>query len=131
MAEKNSDFGAFLAGVIVGGLTGAAIALLMAPQSGEEVRGTIREKSIELRDRASETVEEARQRAEKAIEEAQSQAESAIEEMRKRMEELTEVAKERTAELQKRVKSTEDTAAPEEIEVEKAAPDAPAEASAA
>ncbi len=126
MAEKNNDFGAFLAGVIVGGLTGAAIALLMAPQSGEEVRGTIREKSIELRDRASETVEEARRRAEKAIEEAQKQAETAIDEMRKRVEELSEVAKERTAELQKRAKSEEQAEAGE-IEVDTGS-EAPAEA---
>jgi len=123
MAENN-DFGAFIAGVIVGGLTGAAIALLMAPQSGEEVRGAIREKSIELRDRASETVEEARLRAEKAIEEAQAQAETAIEEMRKRVEELTETVKERTAELPARIKSEE--AAPQEIEVESGSAEAAA-----
>lgn len=116
--SDNNDFGAFLAGVIVGGLTGAAAALLMAPKSGEEVRGTIREKSIELRERAQETVEEARQRAEKAIEETQSQAESAIEEMRKRVEELAEVARERSAELQKRVTPSDEEPQPTEIEVE-------------
>ncbi len=116
--SDNNDFGAFLAGVIVGGLTGAAVALLMAPKSGEEVRGTIREKSIELRERAQETVEEARQRAEKAIEETQAQAESAIEEMRKRVEEITELARERSAELQKSGKPADEDAPPTEIEVE-------------
>ncbi|GAB4527759.1 MAG: YtxH domain-containing protein [Anaerolineales bacterium] len=115
--SENNDFGAFIAGVIVGGLTGAAIALLMAPQSGKEVRGAIREKSIELRDRANETVEQARARAEKAIEETQSQAETAIEEMRKRVEELSETVRERSADLQKRITPAAESA-PAEIQMD-------------
>jgi gas vesicle protein len=63
MSDHDNDLGAFLSGVIIGGLVGAAAALLLAPQSGEETRGFIRDKSIELRDRASETAEEARLRA--------------------------------------------------------------------
>ena len=47
--------GSFLAGFVIGGLIGAGVALLMAPQSGEETRALIADKSIELRDRASET----------------------------------------------------------------------------
>ena len=74
MSEKN-DFGAFLIGFIVGGLTGAAVSLLFAPQTGEETRTLIHDKAIELRDRASETVEEARLRAEEAIEEAKVKTE--------------------------------------------------------
>lgn len=54
MSDK-SDFGSFLVGFIVGGLTGAAVALLMAPQSGEETRTVIKEKAIELKDKAEET----------------------------------------------------------------------------
>ena len=38
MSQQDSDFGAFLAGFFVGGLIGAAVALLIAPQSGEETR---------------------------------------------------------------------------------------------
>jgi len=63
MSEKN-DFGAFLIGFIVGGLTGAAVSLLFAPQTGEETRILIKDKAIELRDRAAETVEETRHKAE-------------------------------------------------------------------
>jgi len=74
MSEKN-DFGAFLIGFIVGGLTGAAVSLLFAPQTGEETRTMIHDRAIELRDRASETVEEARLRAEEAIEEAKKKTE--------------------------------------------------------
>ena len=42
--SDSKDFGAFLIGFIVGGLTGAAVALLFAPQSGEETRELIHEK---------------------------------------------------------------------------------------
>lgn len=54
----------FLAGVLVGALVGAAAALLFAPQSGEETRTLIREKSLELKDQATTLSEEARKRAE-------------------------------------------------------------------
>ena len=41
-------------GMLIGGLAGAAAALLMAPQSGKDTRRQIQEKSIELRDRTTE-----------------------------------------------------------------------------
>ena len=34
----DSGFGSFLAGLVIGGLIGAAIGLLLAPESGEEMR---------------------------------------------------------------------------------------------
>ena len=64
MSDNNGDLGSFLAGFVIGGLIGAGVALLMAPQSGEETRQIIKDKSIELRDRAIETAEEAQKRAE-------------------------------------------------------------------
>ena len=46
--------GGFVAGFILGGLVGAALAVLFAPQSGEETVSMIREKGIELKDRLGE-----------------------------------------------------------------------------
>jgi gas vesicle protein len=60
MAEQNQNAGStgyFFAGVLVGGLAGAAVSLLMAPQSGKETRNLIQQKGIELRDQATEGVE--------------------------------------------------------------------------
>jgi gas vesicle protein len=74
MSDSN-DFGAFLIGFIVGGLTGAAVSLLFAPQTGEQTRELIHDKAIELRDRASETVEEARLHAEEALVDAKHKTE--------------------------------------------------------
>jgi gas vesicle protein len=102
MSDRDSDFGSFLVGFVVGGLVGASVALLLAPQSGEETRTLIREKSIELKDKAVETAEEARARAEKAMEDARTRAESAYAEARARAEELSTLTKERAVELQKR-----------------------------
>jgi gas vesicle protein len=63
MADNSGDLGSFLAGFVIGGLIGAGVALLMAPQSGEETRALIADKGIELRDLASETATDYQQRA--------------------------------------------------------------------
>ena len=90
MSDRDSDFGAFLSGFVIGGLVGAAVALLFAPQSGEETRTLLKEKSIELKDRAVESYEEAYARAEKAAAEAKARA-----------DELARLARERADELKK------------------------------
>ncbi|MBP6178643.1 MAG: YtxH domain-containing protein [Anaerolineales bacterium] len=92
MSDRD-EFGAFLVGFIVGGLTGAVVALLFAPQSGEETRALIKDKSIELRDKAQVSAEEAYARAEQLATDA-----------RRRAEELSKEARERAAELASEVK---------------------------
>jgi gas vesicle protein len=49
----------FFVGLITGGLVGAGVALLLTPQSGEETRSQIRDKSVELKDGAVEGFAEA------------------------------------------------------------------------
>jgi gas vesicle protein len=73
MSDRD-EFGAFLVGFIVGGLTGAVVSLLFAPQSGEETRALIKDKSIELRDKASVSAEQAIAKAEAAAAEARARA---------------------------------------------------------
>jgi len=87
MAERD-ELSSFLLGFIIGGLTGAVVSLLLAPQSGEETRAIIKEKAIELKDKASETVEEAYTRAEAAAVEARARAEELAQVDRARAEEL-------------------------------------------
>ncbi|HXV99950.1 MAG TPA: YtxH domain-containing protein, partial [Anaerolineae bacterium] len=62
MSSQNSSV-LFFAGLVVGGLVGAGLALLLAPQSGEETRGQIRATSFGLKDGAVEGLAEAGQRA--------------------------------------------------------------------
>jgi len=47
----------FLAGLLVGGLAGAGMVLLVAPQSGKKTRALIRQKSSDLREQTVKTVE--------------------------------------------------------------------------
>ena len=54
----------FFAGLVIGGLVGATLALLLAPQSGEETRAQIRDKSLEMKGRAEEGYMQARQAVE-------------------------------------------------------------------
>ena len=94
MSERD-EFGAFLVGFVVGGLTGAVVALLFAPQSGEETRALIKDKSIELRDKAQVTAEEAYARAEQLATDARHRAEELTKEARERATELANEVRER------------------------------------
>ena len=87
MSDRD-EFGAFLVGFIVGGLTGAVVALLFAPQSGEETRALIKDKSIELRDKAQQTAEEALARAEATAQEARARADELAKQVRERGKEV-------------------------------------------
>ena len=46
---KDSGFGSFLAGVVIGGLVGAAIGLLLAPDTGERMREQVADFVDEVR----------------------------------------------------------------------------------
>lgn len=102
MAERDNEFGAYFVGFLIGGLAGAAAALLLAPQTGEETRTYIRNKSIELKDKAVMTADEARDYAEKAMAEARSRAEVAIDETRTWADELSKMTQDLATDIQKR-----------------------------
>ncbi len=91
MSDRD-DFGAFLIGFVVGGVAGAVAALLLAPQSGEETRMMIRDKSIELRDKAAQQADMLADRATDVANEARARGKDFVEGARKA------VAKKRPAE---------------------------------
>jgi gas vesicle protein len=64
---KSRQWGTIFAGLVIGGLVGAGLALLLAPQSGEATRSQVRAKSFELKDGASERLAEAGHRAQAQI----------------------------------------------------------------
>jgi gas vesicle protein len=98
MSDRD-EFGAFLVGFVVGGLTGAVVALLFAPQTGEETRALIKDKSIELRDKVQVSAEDAYSRAEQAAHEARVRAEELAHEARARAEEFSKEARSRAGQL--------------------------------
>ena len=94
MSDRD-EFGAFLVGFIVGGLSGAVVALLFAPQSGEETRALIKDKSIELRDRAQQSAEEALARAEATAQEARARADELARQLKERGQVMYDDVRER------------------------------------
>jgi len=84
-----SIIGAF----VLGGLIGAGVALLMAPQSGQETRSIIRNKGMELKDRAVGTAEETRAKAGKMVDDLANQTKERAEELRKRGQEMVDRGK--------------------------------------
>ena len=93
MAEKTCAVD-FVAGFLVGALAGAAAALLLAPQSGEETRVMLREKGIELGERAGDLQVQAKDKAA----ELQTKVKQAVDEgkvtaTKKKEELLTQVGK--------------------------------------
>lgn len=126
MSDRD-EFGAFLLGFIVGGLTGAIASLLLTPKSGDEARTYIKEKAIELGDKVNVSVEDARVKADEITADARVRAEAILADARVRAEEVAAEARKSAEDLQKRgqvvleeqrakvtkaVKSTRDAAAP-------------------
>lgn len=85
MAGENEGT-AFVAGFIIGGLVGAAVALIATPQSGEETRTQIRERGIELKTRAEDLSQQARERADAIIADARRRAEEILADAREQAE---------------------------------------------
>lgn len=83
--DSNDGLGAFLAGILIGGLVGAATALLLAPKTGEETRELIKEKSIELKDRTSERAGEIAQKTKTRAVEMQQLGQSVLDEQREKL----------------------------------------------
>jgi gas vesicle protein len=77
MSENESDLGAFLAGFVLGGLAGAAAALIMAPQSGAETRAQIASKGDEYRQAGEAQLHEAQERARIVLDEGKSKVSGA------------------------------------------------------
>ena len=85
MSEHNGEFGAFLAGFVIGGLVGAATALILAPQSGQETRSTLAEHSAEWRNAGSQRFDDVRERANTVLTETRSRAQEASTQIQERI----------------------------------------------
>jgi gas vesicle protein len=77
MSDRDS-FGSFLVGFLVGGVAGAVVALLYAPQSGDDTRVQIKDKAIELKDKTTVAFDETYHKAEGLGKEAVTKAQGLI-----------------------------------------------------
>jgi gas vesicle protein len=116
--SDHDEFGAFLVGFIVGGLTGAVAALLFAPQSGEETRATIKEKSIELKDQAMIETDKALKQAETVAAEVRGKVEDLSKKAYQQGEEISLKAKKAGEELVESAKEKVKKIAPKKNDVE-------------
>lgn len=88
MSENSNDLGAFLAGFVIGGLVGAATAIILTPQSGEETRSLIASKSNELLQSGGARVQQVRESAEAYSQEYLDKAGSALGSTRQQMKDV-------------------------------------------
>ena len=95
--SDHDDFGAFLIGFVVGGVAGAVAALLLAPQTGEETRALIKDKSIELRDKAAEQAEMVASRANEFADQAKTRATDLTNQAKTRGQEALETVRKTVA----------------------------------
>lgn len=63
---KDSGLGSFMAGILIGGLVGAAVGLILAPQTGEELRDQVGDFVDSKRAELGDAVNEGREAAEQA-----------------------------------------------------------------
>jgi gas vesicle protein len=84
MSDRNGNIGAFFSGFLFGSLVGAAVALLLAPQSGDETISAIREaqdalsKVEELTEEAKSKATDIQQRGQVILEEQKEPSDQAV-----------------------------------------------------
>lgn len=118
--SNQGEVSSFFTGFFIGALLGGAAALLLAPQSGEETRTQLRDKGIELKDKAEATYADAMEKLEATTEELRKKTE----ELSVKVDGLIAQGKE---ELAKMTKKGEEAAPVAEV-VEEAAQEVAAEA---
>ncbi len=97
MERTTSAVKPVLSGFLVGSVIGAATALLFAPRSGEEMRSDIRNKAVELRDQATDTVKDTVSQAKSRVSDARDNVMDKVEDLKQRGKETAAKALDRVS----------------------------------
>jgi gas vesicle protein len=97
--EGSGGLGSF----ILGALVGAGLALLFAPQSGEETQEEIKSKAVKLKDVARERVREAQENFEGRLSTAREHVQSRVDSVRDAVDSGRKAAVEARGELEKKL----------------------------
>jgi gas vesicle protein len=108
MSENGGEIGAFMAGFVIGGFVGAATAIILAPQSGEETRAQIAAKGDEWRQSGEEHLQEYRTYAESTVGDVQERARIVLDEGKSRVSKKQEQDEEPETETAEESASGED-----------------------
>ena len=84
LEHKTNAAKPILSGFLIGSAIGAATALLLAPRSGDETRAEIRDKAIELRDHATETVKDTVSQAKSKMDDVKGSVREKVEGLKQR-----------------------------------------------
>jgi gas vesicle protein len=103
---SGKEVSSFFTGFFVGALVGGAAALLLAPQSGEETRAQIRDKGIELKEKAETTYGEVINE----IEDSTTELRGKLEGLSAKMDELIAQGKDEFQRLTKKAQAVGDAA---------------------
>jgi gas vesicle protein len=95
MQHRETNSMSVISAFVIGGLIGAGVALLMAPQSGHETRSMLRNRGEEIRDKASDLAHEKSHQAHKAIDDITDRTKRTAEEMRQRGHDVMDDAERR------------------------------------
>ena len=79
MANRSNGVLEFAAGLFIGGLVGAALGLLLAPQPGEQTRSQLAERGIELRSELQKRASELQEKMPEIVEEQRARLQEAVE----------------------------------------------------
>jgi len=113
MEDFMSAKGNFITGLAIGLVAGSVVALLSAPQSGEETRQLINDKTGQIKDRASDTIDEVLSQAENGVMQARQLTSTTIKNARERVDKLQSQGNKLLEEQKKRLDRLSKSAASE------------------
>jgi gas vesicle protein len=105
MDDEKKHGGSGFTAFLVGGLLGAAVALLYAPRRGEETRRILFDTSLEYKDKALSTYQDAKATAQSALADAEERLGTLSEEGKVRLGKLQEIGKSTLQEQKESLKS--------------------------
>ena len=83
MTENTKSTSSMAKGLLVGGIVGAAAALLLAPKPGRELRADLTNRYLDMQDKTKRTVAAVRDKALTMVRHAEDQASEVLDDARK------------------------------------------------
>lgn len=98
---KENRGGSSFSSFLMGGLIGAAVALLMAPRTGEETRSLLRDKSYEIKDKTMEKGYELKDKATEKVDETRSNLNDTFNSLRRTAAQAIETKKDEVSDIER------------------------------